>query len=237
MTCVKFILAIWVLLSSTVSHGKDCQLLATLTQYTAVLSEQYSNVVLPQEIYSVRSMPIAHNTTLQFTITRRGRVWTDIHPGNSDSVGTFSIHIPVRVVNTRVDWFEKKLGFVFRHHEDISDSELTLICDIKFELKNNILHTSLNNGFRWEKKPSINVAGIEIRIGTLAGGHVQRALDETNKSWQYAIQPALQNFIDGNCEWKEALDYTYGMLKNYKLSATEHTYLQAKVREWMDLKL
>lgn len=221
------------------SHGqkRDCDLIATLTQYAATLSERYVNLAVPNQIHSASGLPIAHNTTLQFKVIRKGAIWTSVHQSTSDSLGIFSIHIPVSVVNTRVDWFEKKLGIVFRHHEDISNSELTLSCDVRFEIKNSVLYTSLNNNFRWNRKPTLNIAGIEISIGTLAGEQVQKALNNANKSWQYALEPALQSFVNGNCKWKEALDYTFEMLKNYPVGTTEQEYLQTKVREWIDLKL
>ena len=221
----------------TSDRPNSCQLVDELIYYTAPVVERFSNIALPNDIYSVSGMDVGHNTTLQFAVKRRGAIVVRLGPNNSDYYGTFDIYIPVKIVNTRVDWFTKEFGITVRHHEDISDSELTLKAQVKFQIKDNMFYTNLNNSFQWNRKPIITILGFPISIGTLAGEQVQKALNGVNANWKFAIDPAIKDFLKGNCEWKDALYSAYVMLYNYPLSADDQRRIRQKVREWINSEL
>lgn len=235
---IALVLFAGVSLSLASDQSRNCQLVSDLIYYTAPVVERFSNIVLPYDIYSVSGMDIKNNMTLQFAVKRNGSIRVRLGPNNTATRGTFDIYIPVKIVDTRVDWFEKGwFGETYRHHEDFTNSALTLKAQVKFEIRDNTLYTTLNNGFHWDKKPTVIVLGFTISVGTLAGEQVQRALSSTNGNWKLAVDPALQDFINGNCEWKDALYQAYLMLDEYKFSRKDQKYMQEQMKAWINAEL
>ena len=178
-----------------------CNSLAQFTNLTAPLVEKFLNIAVPAFIVRQTDIDCGNNAKLQFEVHRNGRIYVTTGITTS-SFGTIKIHVPIRIIDARIDWFETDFGITVRHHEDIEGTELTIHSSIDYEINSNGgISTTLTNSFTWDNAPYFDVFGIKISIGDLCEPHVNKIMQGMNGQWYTGTQPLIQSFVNGNCKW------------------------------------
>lgn len=215
----------------------DCQAVSELTKVTAPLLEKFVNVALPSFILRKTDIDCGNNAKLQFEIHRNGPV--RVKAGSSgQKFGSMTISVPIRVLDARVDWYEKVLFSTVRHHEDIEGTALTLHSTVDYKMDHTgRMETILTNNFTWDQKPSVTIFGVHISIGGLCEPHINEILHGMNNHWYAGAQPALQAFVSGNCKWRNAALEASEVLQGLEVSSRDAAWLQQQVKQLIDKEL
>lgn len=200
---------------------ENCSEVPELVNLTAPLLERYLNIGLPAMLYRKTDIDMGKGCKLQFQINRNGAVYVT-KGQNSPASGSFTVHIPVDVVDCRVDC--KQIGI--KHHEDIQNMKLTLMSTVSFKYIDGKLTTEVFNDFTWNDRPYFTVLGIHVSVTSISEAEIRKILQKYNEDWKNALNRMFQKFELQDCDWMPLARGALKELQTVELSETEKAQLR-----------
>jgi Caspase domain len=214
----------------------NCFTVASLVHSTAPTLGKYLDIALRSTLFRVTDKEIGKGCKLQFQFNRNGQVYIKENISGQNA-GSFTVFVPLVLVDGRVDWMEKVAFATVKHHEDLDNTQLTLNYTVSFSYDTQGLKTKISENFNWDNKPYYNTFGVTVSVTDIAESQIRFLINQANQEWSTEMNPFFQHFAKQNCKWLPASQGVLKSLTSLQLPEQQKGTTQGYLRQFVIAEL